>query len=99
MLRTQQHQVVEAGLAAGTPVLNMVRINKTLVMATGEGTSFVPRLEARLMAVGTVRYSCSGHNGSAAIAHNSQGHTSTSRQVHRTAGSASVINHKTTINQ
>ena len=32
MLRTQQHQVFEASLAAGGPVLNMMRIDKAFVV-------------------------------------------------------------------
>ena len=48
MLRTQQHQVVEARIAAGGPVLNVVCIDKAFVVAAGERTAFVPGHEGAL---------------------------------------------------
>ena len=45
MLRTQQHQVVEACLATDRPVLNVMRVDKALVVTAGERTTFVPGRE------------------------------------------------------
>ncbi len=45
MLRTQQHQVIEAGFTAGGPVLDVMCIDKAFVVTAGKGTSFVPGLK------------------------------------------------------
>jgi len=41
MLRTQEHQVIEAGFTSGRPVLDMMRIDKACVVTTGECTDLV----------------------------------------------------------
>ena len=41
MARAQQQQVIETGLTTGCPVLDVVRIDETLVGTAGESTALV----------------------------------------------------------
>ena len=42
MLRAQQHQVIETGLATSRPMLYVMRIDKTRVVTTGKRSALVP---------------------------------------------------------